>query len=294
MGPPEIVPELVYDVKAELGEGPLWDDRRRVLLFVDIMRGHVHAFDPTTKADRVYEVGEPVGAVACTERGDWVLAAGRGFARLDPDSGRVTPIVEAVPDRTDVRMNDGYVDPRGRFWAGTLSLARAAGQGTLYRFDPDGTVHTMLAPVTTSNGIDWSPDGKFMYYIDTRTNRVDVFDFDEVSGAIGNRRPLIEFAAGDGHPDGLIVDGLGGIWVAFWRGRAIRRYTPAGELDRTIAMPVSLVTKCAFGGPALDELYVTTAKIDLTPAERAEEPSAGGVFRLRPGIAGRRVNRFAG
>jgi sugar lactone lactonase YvrE len=291
---PDVAPELVHDVRAELGEGPLWDDRRRVLLFVDIMRGHVHAFDPVTKADRIYEVGEPVGAVACTERGDWVLAAGQGFARLDPDSGRVTAIVQAAPGRTDVRMNDGYVDRRGRFWAGTLSLARAAGQGTLYRLDPDGTVHTMLAPVTTSNGIDWSPDGKLMYYIDTRTNRVDVFDFDEVSGAIGNRRPLVEVPAGDGHPDGLVVDGRGGIWVAFWRGCAIRRYTPAGELDLTVVMPVSLVTKCAFGGPDLDELYITTARTDLTPAERAEQPQAGGVFRLKPGVRGQLANRFAG
>ena len=286
--------ELVLDAKAELGEGPIWDVSRRQLLFVDIMRGHVHAFDPATGKDRVFEVQQPVGAVACTARGDWLIAAGRGFSRLDPDTGRITPVAEAAPGRTGVRMNDGYVDRRGRFWAGTLSLERKADQGALYRLDPDGSVHTMLEPVTTSNGIDWSLDGRLMYYVDSRTRRVDVFDFDETSGTISGRRPFLEATTAEGQPDGLIVDAKGGIWVAFWRGGALRRYTPDGQLDRTVVLPATLVTKCAFGGPELQELYITTARIDLTAAEREAQPLAGGLFRMTPGVAGRPPHRFAG
>jgi len=288
------VAELVYDVRAQLGEGPIWDERRQRLLFADILRGHVHAFDPVAGKARVYEVGQPVGAIACAERGDWVLAAGRGFVRLDPDTGRVTLLAEAAAPSANVRMNDGYVDPAGRFWAGTMSLVHEAGQGTLYRLDADGSVHVMITPVTTSNGIDWSPDGKLMYYIDTRTSRVDVFDFDVSTGAVAGRRVFVEIRASDGHPDGLVVDHAGGIWVAFWRGGAVRRYAPDGHLERTVSIPASLATKCAFGGAALDELYVTTAWIDLTADERRAQPQAGGLFRVKPGVKGRAPSRYAG
>lgn len=286
--------EPVLAADTALGEGPVWDVERQCLLFVDIMRGAVHAFDPRSGRDRVYHVDQPVGAIACAVRGDWVIAAGRGFSRLDPSTGRVTPLAEAAPGREDVRMNDGYVDRRGRFWAGTLSLTRESGRGALYRLDPDGSVHTMVAPVTTSNGIDWSVDGGLMYYIDTRTDRVDVFDFDEPTGDLRNRRPFAAIAPGEGHPDGLVVDALGGVWVALWRGHELRRYTPDGRLDRRVAIPASLVTKCAFGGPALDEVYVTTAWIDLSASEREQEPLAGSLFRFAPGMTGRPPNRFAG
>jgi sugar lactone lactonase YvrE len=285
--------ELVLDARAELGEGPIWDADRHRLLFVDIMRGEVHAFDPDSGTQRVLQLGRTVGAVACTVRGDWVVAAGLGFARVAPDTGAVTSIAE-VSDRTDLRMNDGYVDPAGRFWAGTLSLARKSGQGALYRLDPDGTVRTMLAPVTTSNGIDWSPDGRLMYFADTGTRRVDVFDFEPLRGQITGRRPFVDFAEDAGRPDGVVVDAEGGVWVGLWRGWGVRRYRPDGRLDATIDVPAALVTKCAFGGPRLDELYITTASIDLTPDERRAQPLAGGLFRASPGVRGQAPRRFAG
>jgi len=287
-------PELVLDLHAELGEGPLWDAARQQLLFVDILRSHVHAFDPKTGRDRIYPVGEPAGAVACTERGDWLVACGGGFVRLDPDSGRTTFVARAEPGPPATRMNDGYVDARGRFWAGTMAMDHAPNQGTLYRLDPDGTVTRMLAPVTISNGIDWSLDGRLMYYIDTRTDRIDVFDFDEAHGAISNRRPFAVFPPEHGRPDGLIVDAEGGVWVALWGGGAVHRYRPDGTLDRVFRFPASLTTKPGFGGPNLDELYVTSAMTALTPEQRAAETHAGGLFRLRPGVKGRPAHRFKG
>jgi sugar lactone lactonase YvrE len=286
--------DLALDVCAELGEGPVWDDRRERLLFVDIMRGHVHEFDPATGRDRVIEVGQPVGALALAERGDWIVAAKDGFHRLDPDSGRVSLLASVEADSKETRMNDGAVDPAGRFWAGTMGMDSVSERGTLYRLDPDGSVHAMLAPVSISNGIDWSPDARLMYYVDTMTGRIDVFDFDLAAGAISNRRPFVSVPESEGWPDGLVVDAEGGVWLALWEGGGVRRYTPDGRLDRRIDLPVSLVTKPAFGGPALQDLYITSAWIELDPAGRAEEPAAGGLFRTRPGVGGTPARRFAG
>jgi sugar lactone lactonase YvrE len=286
--------ELVLDARADLGESPIWDDRRQRLLFVDIMRGNVHAFDPATGADRVVHVGRPVGAIALTSRGDWILAAERGFFRADPDTGHADLLVDVEPERTDTRMNDGAVDPAGRFWAGTMSLVRRAGQGALYRLDPDGTAHRMLAPVTTSNGIDWSPDGRLMYYVDTRTRRIDVFDFDVATGTPSGRRTFVDLADVVGRPDGLVVDQDGAIWVALWEGGAVRRYTADGRLDEVVRVPAALTTKCAFGGPSLADLYITTASGRPDALDRADDPHAGGLFRVRPGVVGQPVRRFAG
>jgi sugar lactone lactonase YvrE len=287
------IPELILDARAELGEGPLWDDWRERLLFVDIMRGHVHEFDPVTKRDRVLEVAEPVGAVALTMKGDWLIATKTGFWRLDPESGRKSMVAAVEDDQPDTRMNDGSVDRRGRFWAGTMGIG-VRERGSLYRLDPDGTVTRMLTNVSTSNGIDWSPDDRLMYYVDTPTRRIDCFDFDDASGTIANRRPFVTFPAGPGRPDGLVVDGDGHVWVALWAGGAVQRYAPDGRLEHDIRFPVTLTTKCAFGGPDRRDVYVTSAWIDLTAEERARQSIAGGVFRLRPGPAGQPSRRFAG
>jgi sugar lactone lactonase YvrE len=285
--------DLVLDVKAELGEGPLWDAASQRLLFVDIMRGHVHEFDPVSGADRVFEVGEPVGALTPTRRGDLVLAAKTGFLRLDRGTSAITRVATVEADIPDNRMNDGYCDARGRFWAGTMNM-RGRMHGSLYRLDPDGRVSRMLAPVSVSNGIDWSLDGRLMYYVDTHTGRIDVFDFDEPTGSIANRRPLVNVPHTAGHPDGLIVDAEGCLWLALWAGSAIHRYTPDGQLERMVKTPVTHPTKCAFGGPDLTDLYFTSALIELNPAARAAQPMAGGLFRCTPGVAGRRPHVFAG
>lgn len=286
--------ELAYDVRAELGEGPLWDDRRGRLLFVDIMRGHVHEFDPATGRDRVVEVGRPVGAVALTERGDWLAAAADGFYRVDPESGGVTLVAEVEADLSNNRMNDGYVDARGRFWAGTMGMGGQERQGALYCLDVDGRVRQMLTSVSISNGLDWSPDNTIFYYVDLPLSRVDRFDFDLSSGSISNRRTFVEIDEQSGYPDGLIVDADGFVWVALWDGGAVHRYAPDGSLDLRIPVPARQTTKCAFGGPALDTLYITTAWIGLDAEARATEPHAGSVFRARPGARGKAVTRFAG
>lgn len=285
--------ELVLDLKAELGEGPVWDAERERLIFVDIMRGHVHEFDPVSGRDRILEVGQPVSAVAPSTRGDWIVAAHGGFYRLNPDTGRVVLLTAVEADQPENRMNDGYVDAHGRFWAGTMSMVKRRRAGSLYRLDADGTVTRHLTGVTTSNGLDWSLDGRLMYYVDTGINRVDVFDFDATRGELSGRRPFAHIPTLAGKPDGLIVDAEGYVWIGLWKGAALHRYTPGGRLDRVVKLPVSLVTKCAFGGPTFEDLYITTAWIGLTAEQRPEQPTAGGLYRLRPGVRGRPAPRFA-
>jgi sugar lactone lactonase YvrE len=286
--------DVALDVRVDLGEGPIWDAARQRLLFVDIPRGDVYEFDPSTGHHAIFEVGQPCGAVTPTQRGDWLIAARDGFLRLNPGTGttRLAAIVE--DDRPDNRMNDGYCDARGRFWAGTMSMSRAREAGALYRFDPDGSVQRVLEHVTTSNGIDWSPDQRLMYYVDTGTRRIDVFDFDLERGAIRNRRAFAAIPERDGKPDGLIVDADGCIWVALWGGGAVQRYTPEGALDRTIALPVTHPTKCAFGGADLSDLYITSAREPVPADARDGQPHAGSVLHCRPGVCGRAPTPFGG
>jgi sugar lactone lactonase YvrE len=290
MTPPAV--ELVLDARADLGEGPRWDSARQRLLWVDIMRGRVHAFTPSTGACRNVAVGRPVGALAPCRDGSLVLAVAGGFARLDWDSERFEMQAGAETELPQNRMNDGAADGAGRFWAGTMALDERPGAGALYRLDPDLTVHTMLTGVTISNGLDWSLDGRRMYYVDSPTQRIDVFDFDLAAGSIANRWTFVDVPADAGVPDGLTVDAAGFVWLALWGGAALHRYAPDGTLERVVPLPVTHPTSCAFGGAGLDELYVTSARRPLTAEEKARQPQAGGLLRLRPGVAGRPAALF--
>lgn len=286
--------EPVLDARAELGEGPVWDHDAACLYFVDIERGLVHRHDPATGALRTYSVGAMVGAVALTDAGDLVLAIRDGFARLDLETGRVRRIADVEADRPGQRMNDGKCDPAGRFWAGTMALDHRPRAGALYRLDPDGRVHTMVRDVTISNGLDWTGDGRLMYFIDTASRSIDVFDFDVATGAIANRRALVRIPTAYGSPDGLTLDADGCAWVALWAGGAVHRYMPDGTLDRVLPLPTTHPTSCTFGGPDLRDLYITTAAIALTPDARAHQPLAGSLLRCRPGVQGKAAFRFKG
>lgn len=282
--------ELVLDARSTLGEGPLWDARTSELLWVDIPRGAVHRFDPQTGADREFDAGGFVGAVVPRTSGGYVLAVQNGFAAADVDRG-VQLFAAVEPDRPETRMNDGACDSRGRFWAGTMNVDCVTCSGSLYRLDADGGVTRMLTDVTISNGIGWSLDDRVMYFVDTMTRGVDAFDFEPETGAIAARRRLVTIEAGAGDPDGITVDAEGCLWVALWEGWAVRRYAPDGTQLGTVEVPVARVTKPAFGGDELADLYITTA----APEEPdPEQPHAGGIFRAQPGVAGRPTNAFAG
>lgn len=285
--------ELVLDAKADLGEGPVWDGQTGQLVWVDIMAGRVNLFNPSTGANRFIDVGTPVGAAAHRASGGLVLAIQDGFAQLDLATGQVTRLCGFPGSAPLIRMNDAKCDPQGRLWAGTLSTDMRPRAGALYRFDPGGQVSTMLPDVTCSNGTDWSLDGKIMYYVDSMTRRVDSFDFDPVSGAIANRRTFVEIELQGAVPDGLTVDAAGNVWVALWGGACVRCYSAAGELLATVPVPASQSSSCAFGGEDLGDLYITSARGGLSTEQLEKEPVAGGLFRARPGVKGRRANRFA-
>lgn len=284
--------QIASGVRTELGEGPLWDVARRCLWSVDIMRGRIHRWDPAAATDRVYEVGQPVSALALAKAGDLVCAVRDGFVRMDAESGRLTPFVDVEKNLPRNRMNDGYVDARGRFWAGTMSMDGERHAGALYCLSPEGTVTQHLAGVTTSNGIDWSADAARMYYIDTGEPRIDVFDFDLDRGRISNRRPFVAIDPAEGKPDGLVVDADDHVWVALWRGGQVRRYAPDGTLVLSVPLPTPLTTKPAFGGERLTDLYVTSAFIQLSAEERAASPQGGALFHGAAPVAGRKPNQF--
>ena len=286
-----IVAELAYAGHALVGEGALWDHRSERLMWVDIPVGELHEFDPVTGTDQRRSIGQSVGAVGLRGRGGYVLAVRDGFASID--RAAIGFLADVERERTDVRMNDGKVDPAGRFWAGTMARDSRPGAGSLYRLDASHHVQRVLGELTISNGMEW-PDERHMYFIDSAAGGVDVFDFDMAAGAIANRRQVVSVPTSLGVPDGMTLDAEGLLWVAIWDGAVVRRYRPDGSLDAEVRLPISHPTSCAFGDRDLGTLYITSARDELTAEESAGEPHAGGVFACRPGVSGRRANLYAG
>ncbi|MCP3798295.1 SMP-30/gluconolactonase/LRE family protein [Allokutzneria sp. A3M-2-11 16] len=264
-----MIAEVALKAEAELGEGPTWDITTGTLLWVDVLRSEVHRFHPGRGTNDSTVVPQHVGAAKPRTRGGLVLNLRDGIALWDRDDSKRWLVYWA---RDGVRGNDAAVDPAGRLWAGTMRYDEARGGGWLARVEADGAAKVVLDDVTVSNGIGWSPDSSLMYYVDTPTRRIDVFDYDLGSGEAVNRREVCT-VDGDGYPDGLCVDADGCIWVALWDGAAVRRYTPDGRLDRELALPVSRPTACCFGGDGFTDLYVTSARSDIP-----EETSGGSVF----------------
>jgi sugar lactone lactonase YvrE len=288
--------ELIADLLCMIGEGPVWDERRHRLIWVDVAAGLIHSFDPGTRAVATRQAGQPVGSVALCAGAGLVAALRDGFGLLADGGGAMSAFLEVEKDRTGSRMNDGKCDSRGRFWAGSMAVDHTPGAGTLYRVDyANGGLRAFaqLRGTTISNGLDWSGDNARMYYVDSATQRIDMFDFDVDAGQLDNRRAFVVIPHSDGLPDGMTVDAEGYIWVALFGAGKVRRYNPMGEIDMEVGVPVTLVTSCAFGGEDLRDLYITTARHRLSAAEAAAQPTAGGVFACRPGPQGRAPFLFA-
>ena len=291
--------ELTWEVMAapgvELGERPVWDASAGCLIWVDINAGQLHKFSPETGDSVIATAGVSVGAAAPRAGGGYVLAAAHGFQLIGPDGTAGPPLrPPGMPEH--VRFNDGACDPAGRFWAGTLATGGQAGTGSLYRLDPDGSVTEVFGGVTESNGLGWSPDAAVFYYTDSgeAESRVRAFGFDLESGTLSDERDLIRFAPGDGVADGLAVDADGCVWIAMWDGGCVRRYTAGGELIGRYPVPATRPTCPGFGGPGLDELYLTTAWEGLDGEQRETEPLAGRLLRASPGVRGLALSCYGG
>ncbi|MFH9075259.1 SMP-30/gluconolactonase/LRE family protein [Streptomyces alboflavus] len=279
--------EVVLHAAAAFGECPTWDAADGSLLWVDLNRCEAHRLRPADGSDTALRFDQPVAAAKprAGRAGGLVLTLRDGVAVTGPD-GAVHMVTDWSAE--GVRGNDTGVDRRGRLWVGTV--AGDAAPGWLGRLSGDGATHRVVTDTRLSNGIAWSPDDRRMYFVDTPTRRVDVLDYDLASGTAVNRRPFVDLADVEGVPDGLCVDADGGVWVALFRGGAVRRYTPEGRLDREIRFPVSLTTACGFGGPDLTELYVTSAR----RAPDHDEPLAGSVFVVTGVGQGVAAPAFAG
>ncbi len=279
--------EVAVREDAALGEGPTWDPAAGRLIWVDILGSRVHTYDPVTGRRTVMATEQHVGAAKPRAGGGLVVNLRDGVGLYGPGTEDFRWLHhEIVPGR---RANDAAVAPDGALWAGTMRYDEAPGGGTLSRITADGTLDVVLDDVDVSNGTGWSPDGRLMYYIDSPTCRIDVFDVGEDQKPF-NRRQLAAIEEGAGFPDGLTVDADGCVWVALWDGGALRRYTPSGELDRVVPLPVRRPTACAFGGADLTDLYITTARTGL----EAPHPMSGSLLVLPGAGKGLAQPAFAG
>jgi sugar lactone lactonase YvrE len=282
----------VAEVSALLGEGPVWVSRESALYWVDIMGRRIFRLN---QDDEVREWTTPfrVGSLAPRATGGFVAGTDQGIAEVDLDAGRFDIVARPEQDLPDNRFNDGKVDRAGRFWAGTMDDRQKDATGALYRIGPDFGSAAVDRGYKVTNGPAFSPSGQLMYHNDSARQVTYLFDLDG-AGAATNRRTFLQFGEGDGFPDGMTVDCEGCLWIAFWDGGCVRRFSPDGEWLQTVEMPVSRPTSCAFGGRDLDRLYVTSARIGLDETALAMQPKAGGLFMLTPGVQGLAEVPFGG
>ena len=298
-------PELVVKAQAIVGEGPFWDGKENLLYWVDIASKNLHIHDPRSGTNREMQVGQLIGSAVLRDAPahgapEMVVGLEDGLFFFDLASGKLTPIVDPEADKPVNRFNDGKCDAHGRFWTGTQpsdgkgGATEDRGACALYRLDKDHTAKRMVGGVSISNGIAWSRDNKVMYYIDSRVMGVAAFDFDLETGEIRNRRQVIEIPSDHGLPDGMTIDDEGMLYVCEWDGYQVGKWDPrSGKLVDSIKFPIAKVTSCCFGGPKLNELYITTACMGVKPGDEAQR-EAGSVFRVPMDISGAPSYRYAG
>ena len=284
--------QCVADVHALLGEGPVWVANEAALYWVDIKGRKIFRRDERGQVEQ-WETPLRVGSLVPCASGGFIAGTDQGIGTVDLDSGRFKIVENPEADLPGNRFNDGKVDRHGRFWAGTMDDREKHARGTLYRIDPGFDIRRIDAGYRVTNGPAFSPSGDLMYHNDSARRLTYAFDLDG-DGKATNRRAFATYGADEGYPDGMTVDAEACLWIAFWDGGCVRRYSPEAECLATIELPVARPTSCAFGGPNLDRLYITSASIGLDEAARSVQPLAGGLFMTLPGVAGLPELPFAG
>lgn len=280
------------DVHALLGEGPVWVEREHALYWVDIKGRKIFRLDSGGGLTE-WETPLRIGSLASRRAGGFIAGTEGGFAVVDPESDRFEVFVNPEAELPGNRFNDGKLDRSGRFWAGTMDDSEQSATGSLYRLDADRSWRRFDEGYRVTNGPAFSRDGSRMYHNDSARQLTYIFDLDE-DGVPSNRRVFARYGEGEGYPDGMTVDADDCLWIAFWDGWCVRRYSPEGNCLELIGLPVQKPTSCAFGGPHMGQLYVTSASIGLTPMERSEQPCAGGLFMLDTPHAGLEDVEFEG
>ncbi|MGD0640717.1 MAG: SMP-30/gluconolactonase/LRE family protein [Roseiarcus sp.] len=288
--------EVLVDVKTILGEGPLWDVQEQRLYWIDSLGCNVFRCTEDGREVRAWDVPAPIGSIALRKAGGAVLSLANGFHFLDFQTGETSLIVDPEADKPKNRINDGKVDKRGRFVAGSMDTMEEGPNGVLYRLDPDLSLHKLDDGIIVSNGPCWSPDGKTFYFADSWSGEIWAYDYDLDTGAVANRRTFAKIdTSGGGAADGATVDAEGFVWSAQVYAGKLVRFAPDGSTDRVIEMPVKKVTSVMFGGPNLDVLYVTSMAKPPLPRFPGDGVLRGSLFAITGlGIRGVPEPRFAG
>jgi sugar lactone lactonase YvrE len=288
-------PAVCVRCQSQCGESPIWDPAARLLSWIDTENPLFSSLDPATGTVATAKTPWLVQAIGRRKGGGWIAVVRDGFALLDVDPSKATFLGNPVEGNVHLSMNDGAVGPDGRFYAGSLNVdVLDAPDGCLHRVDPDGRISTIETGLVLPNGISFSPDGRTLYVTEMWVNTITAFDFDASAGTVSRRRALIRVPDEEGHPDGLIVDSDGFLWSGHWQGFRVTRYDPDGRKVSTVDVPVPTATCMAFGGPELDQLYITTGKKGLSPEQLQKYPGAGDLFMVKTGIHGRIEPAFGG
>lgn len=288
-------PQPYFSLQSEHGEGPVWDPLTQTFYWVDLIQGKYNkARYPDQGSVETHSIGQALGVLALRKQGGLVMATRDGFGFYDETSKEFT-LIEGSPEQhnPDVRFNDGAVDPRGRFFAGTMQWDGRPALGKLFRLDPDRTITQWEKDIFITNGMGWSPDQQTFYLVDTFAPILYAYDYDLDTGDLSNRRNFVVFQEGE-YPDGMTIDSEGGFWIAMWSAGKVIRLDPSGKRIGEILLPVSHPTSCCFGGPELKTLFITTSQLPLSDKEKAEQALAGRIFVLETDTVGQVEPRFAG
>lgn len=286
--------ELLYKIPSELGEGPMWHVQRGQLFWVDILSRELHGLDPLSGAHQMWSFRERISAAVPDRSGKLMVALQGYVGRFDPDTGEFEKLLD-VPEPPDNRSNDGKCDPAGRLWLGTMNMKEIAGAGNLYCIEPGGEISLKISGTTISNGLAWTSDRQTMYFIDSPTQRIDQYDYDEHTGNIRFVKTACLIPETLGSPDGMTIDEEDFLWVAHYNGSGVYRWDPRkGTLLEKIEVPAPHVTSCTFGGPSGEDLYITTARDGLSAEEKESFPLSGSIFVARTNTRGGLPDVFKG
>lgn len=287
----EIIPLPVAAM--EHGEGPIWDDKRRLVYWVDLLKGILHQYDPTSKEDITQNCGEALGVVSIREQEGLIYGLRSGFAKSKSIQDHLEVVQLLEENGSNVRFNDGATAPCGRFYAGTMQDDGAKSIGKLYCVDTDLTVTVMDENLYVPNGMGWSLDERTFFMIDTGQHCIFSYRYNRNTGELSDKKIFKQFEE-DVHPDGMCIDANGNFWIAMWEGSRIEVLDHRGDFLRKIDLPVTHPTSCCFGGSTLEDLYITTSQLMLTPEQKAEQPLAGKTLFIYNAGQGKIEPRFNG
>lgn len=286
--------ECVWPAGAILGEAPYWDAENEILYWVDIDGKKVFRYQPESGTEQIISLNNEIGCIIPRRSGGFVAGLDQGLAFLDTDISGTEFFAAPEDNVPDTRFNDGKCDRRGRFWVASADRNETEPLGALYCLNDSGTLTRILPGVIVGNGLGWSPDNRTMYFTDSGVSTIFAFDYEIETGTAQNQRAFAVVPEEHGFPDGLTVDAEGFVWSAHWNGARITRYTPDGDIDRVIHMPVPNPTSLAFGGTDLSLLFVTSARFGMNDQELEKAPMSGGLFVIEAGVKGLPEQVYAG